>query len=202
MIKEFNSIEEIQEYYDEESNTYVFTKDNVYIDVVKFNFNLNVKANIKARNIIAMDITAKDITANDISARDINAWNINALEIKADSIEANDIRYYAVCFAYYEIKCKTIQGFRENDKHFVLDGKIEVKNTSKQALEHIKHMAGWEYYNIQEDIPSIEKDLEVLEQLETLKKYYPPFREFLEEMFEKGHNEDLTKIKEWLENDK
>ena len=47
----------------------------------------------------------------------------------------------------------------------------------------------------------IEKDLEVLEQLEILKKYYPPFREFLEEMFEKGYNEDLTKIKEWLEND-
>ena len=48
---------------------------------------------------------------------------------------------------------------------------------------------------------TIDKDLEVLEQLEILKKYYPPFREFLEEMFEKGYNEDLTKIKEWLEND-
>ena len=128
MIKEFNILEEIQKYYDEKTNTYVFTKDNVYIDVVKFNFNLNVKANIKARNIIAMDITAMDITANDISARDINAWNINALEIKADSIEANDIRYYAVCFAYYEIKCKTIKGFRENAKHFVLDGTLEVED--------------------------------------------------------------------------
>ena len=47
----------------------------------------------------------------------------------------------------------------------------------------------------------IEKDLELLEQLEILKKYYPPFREFLEEMFEKGYNEDLTKVKEWLENE-
>ena len=47
----------------------------------------------------------------------------------------------------------------------------------------------------------IEKDFELLEQLEILKKYYPPFREFLEEMFEKGYNEDLTKIKEWLENE-
>ena len=49
---------------------------------------------------------------------------------------------------------------------------------------------------------NIEKDLELLEQLEILKKYYPPFKKFLEEMFEKGYNEDLTKIKEWLENDK
>ena len=47
----------------------------------------------------------------------------------------------------------------------------------------------------------IKKDLEVLEQLETLKKYYPPFKEFLDEMFEKGYNEDLKKVKEWLEDD-
>ena len=47
----------------------------------------------------------------------------------------------------------------------------------------------------------IKKDLEVLEQLETLKKYYPPFKKFLEEMFEKGYNEDLKKLKEWLENE-
>ena len=47
----------------------------------------------------------------------------------------------------------------------------------------------------------IEKDLELLEQLEILKKYYPPFKGFLEEMFEKGYNEDLTKIKEWLGNE-
>ena len=49
-------------------------------------------------------------------------------------------------------------------------------------------------------IEKIEKDLEILEQLEILKKYYSPFKKFLEEMFEKGYNEDLTKIKEWLEN--
>ena len=46
----------------------------------------------------------------------------------------------------------------------------------------------------------LEKDLEVLNQLEILKNYYPPFKEFLEEMFKNGYNEDLTKIKEWLEN--
>ena len=50
-------------------------------------------------------------------------------------------------------------------------------------------------------VMTIEKDLEILEQLEILKKYYSPFKKFLEEMFEKGYNEDLVKIKEWLEND-
>ena len=52
----------------------------------------------------------------------------------------------------------------------------------------------------EENFKIIKKDLELLEQLEILKKYYPPFKEFLEEMFEKGYNEDLKKVKEWLEN--
>lgn len=52
-----------------------------------------------------------------------------------------------------------------------------------------------------EEIEQVKNSLEVLEQLETLKKYYSPFKEFLEEMFEKGHNEDLTKLMEWLSNE-
>lgn len=70
--------------------------------------------------------------------------------------------------------------------------------TSKLLIEKIKHI-GIEEWRLA--IEKIEKDLEVLEQLEILKKYYPPFKEFLEEMFEKGYNEDLTKIKEWLINE-
>ena len=162
MVKEFNSLEEIEKYYDAESNTYVFKEDNEMIDLVVFNFDLNIGANIIARdirvlNIIsfdidawdirARDITAWDINANDINARDINARDINArnitawdikvryietLDINADDINARDIiakniSYYAVCFAYYNIKCISIKGRIENAKHFVLDGTLEVE---------------------------------------------------------------------------
>ena len=58
-----------------------------------------------------------------------------------------------------------------------------------------------EKVSIEECYDIVIKDLEILEQLETLKKYYPPFKKFLEEMFEKGYNEDLKKLKEWLENE-
>lgn len=79
--------------------------------------------------------------------------------------------------------------------------------TSKEALKQYREIYIDKNYN--GDIaPSqewfldiIEKDLEVLNQLEILKNYYPPFKEFLEEMFKNGYNEDLTKIKEWLEDD-
>lgn len=57
---------------------------------------------------------------------DIKAEDINAGNIKAEDIKAKDISYYAVCFVYKNIICKSIKGRGKNSKHFVLDGKIEV----------------------------------------------------------------------------
>lgn len=85
--------------------------------------------------------------------------------------------------------------------------------TSKEALENVKiapsFMGGNPKYltclqssiPFLEDINIIKKDLEVLEELEILRNYYPPFKDFLKEMFKNGYNEDLTKIKEWLDNE-
>ena len=122
MTRKFNSLEEIKKYYDEETNTYVFKENYEYIDLVVFNFNLEIQANIKAGNI-----NARDIRAWDINADDIRAWDINADDIRAWDIEANNIIYYAVCYAYNNIKCNSIKGIRENAKHFVLDGTLEVE---------------------------------------------------------------------------
>lgn len=125
MPKEFNSLDEIQKYYDKNTNTYIFKENGVYIDLVIFNFDLEVLSNIDAVNIIAINIVAYDIDANNI-----NAYDIKAFDIKACNIDARDISYNAVCFAYNNIKCKSIRGRRENAKHFVLDGKLEVENES------------------------------------------------------------------------
>ena len=151
MIKEFNSLEEIEEYYDKETNTYIFKEYGDYIDLVIFNFNLNVDANIEVYNIHACDILARDINAynikadniyaNNINANHIKAHNIYTLDIKVKNIKANDIAagdinawnidacnisYWAVCFAYNSIKCKSINGRRRNAKHFILDGILEI----------------------------------------------------------------------------
>ena len=112
MTREFNRLKEIEKYYDEKTDTYVFKENDDYIDLVVFNFDLKVNANIDACNITAWDITAWDIDADDIKS-----WNINA----------RNISYYAVCFAYQNIKCKSIKGRKYNAKHFVLDGKLEVE---------------------------------------------------------------------------
>ena len=128
MTREFNSLEKIKKYYDEKTNTYVFKENGKYIDLIILNFNLNISANIIAKSITAIDITALNINSWDIKAKDINANNIDAKDINAKNIEANNILYYAVCFAYKNIKCQSIEGLRDNAKHFVLDGKIEIKN--------------------------------------------------------------------------
>ena len=73
---------------------------------------------------VAGNINAWDITAWNITARDIIAWNINAGNITAGNINAGNIIYYAVCFAYQNIKCKSIKGRKKKHKHFCLDGKI------------------------------------------------------------------------------
>ena len=142
MTKEFNNLKEIQKYYNEEIDTYVFKEKGQYIDLVVFNFDLNIKSNIIAYDIIARDISVGNIIARGISACDISAWNIRACDINArnitaydidvwdinaNDIKADNISYYAVCFAYNNIKCKSIKGRKENAKHFVLDGKLEIE---------------------------------------------------------------------------
>jgi hypothetical protein len=82
---------------------------------------------INAWNIKAWDIKTSDINAGDIKAGSINAWNINAGDINAWNIKARDIDYYAVCFAYKDIKCTKIEAKRTPFKHFCLDGEIIIK---------------------------------------------------------------------------
>ena len=162
IIKVFNKLEEIEKYYDKKLSTYIFYEDEDLIDLVIFNFNLNIAANIIAKDIRALNIdawnidarhieanninsvgdigalniNANDINANDIKANDINANNINtndiiARDIDAWNINARNIDYHAVCFAYNNIRCKSIKGRKENAKHFVLDGELEIEKNEQ-----------------------------------------------------------------------
>ncbi len=101
-------------------------------DDVSFEFDLNTNAHIDARNINVGNIKAEYIDALDINALDIKAVNINSRNIKAEDINAWDINaldisYYAVCFAYKNIECTSIEGRRKNSRHFCLDGKIIIR---------------------------------------------------------------------------
>ena len=151
-MKVFNNLEEMKPYYNEETNTYIFSENNRLIDI-KIDFDLNIECNIKARNIKsldikacninscnikacdikawdieALDIKARDIQAFDINASNINACDIKALDIKAENINANNISFYAVCFARETFVCNSIKGRRENSKYFCLDSDVVIKS--------------------------------------------------------------------------
>ena len=156
IIKEFNNIDEIQKYYDEIHMSYYF--NDMDLVILNFNLDVKAiifVPNIIARDIKAFCIMAdnyiyaNDIDANAVYGYQIHAHNINAKrihargdiiacnikanlikgwDIKATSIIADVISYWSVCFAYYDIKCKSIVGTTKNSKHFALNGTLEIEN--------------------------------------------------------------------------
>lgn len=130
-MKTFNNLKEMEPFYDEKINAYVFKENDLPVDV-NISFNLCIHSGIVAGNINADDIKAKDINAwnikaDDINTGNINAWNIKTLDINAGNINADDINYYATCIARQTFKCKTVKGRRKNSLHACLDSDIVFK---------------------------------------------------------------------------
>ena len=121
-MKVFNNLEEMNQYYNEETNTYEFIENGNLIDV-KIDFGLNIECNINAG----------DIKAHDIKARNINARDIDAGNIKAHNINANNIRYNSVCCAESKFICNSIKGTRKNSKYFCLDSDVVIKGDKKNV---------------------------------------------------------------------
>lgn len=156
MTKVFNNLEEIKNYYDEETNTYRFRENGEIIDIVIFNFDLSIESNIEARDLRATSITAKNIRARNITVWEINACDIEsvcidageirsrdiytttiksmniyardikAIGVNAVNIYARDIMYTTMCVAYEDFKCNSIKCRRELPIHCSLYGKLEV----------------------------------------------------------------------------
>ena len=117
---------------------------------VKFECDINIDADIKARDIKALDIEANNINARNIFANNIKALNINvnniiawdifaldifAGDIKAWDINANNINYWALCLAYNSIKCKGWKAGRDSHKEPIcLDGELIIKDDKVEEL--------------------------------------------------------------------
>lgn len=139
-VKEFNSIDEIQKYYDKETNTYVFKEDDDYIELVIFNFDLIIQENIYAWDIEACNIIAKDIISRDIKAENINAHDIQAHDIYVSKIIANDI--YARNIDSLNIKSRYINAVDINGGD-INTGNIDAGNICAENIKakHINYYA-------------------------------------------------------------
>ena len=116
-----------------------FDECKIEADIVCRNLTAyNITAyNITARNVATLNLTALNITAHNIDVHNIDAYNIdaynidaydiNANNITARNVDAHNISYFAVCSAYENIICDSIEGRRTNAKHFCLDGEITTR---------------------------------------------------------------------------
>ena len=73
--------------------------------------------------------------------------DIKADNIKAYDIDANNINYYAVCFAYNNLSCKSIKGRKKNCKHFCLDVDIKIKSQHKITIDNKEIELSQESFN-------------------------------------------------------
>lgn len=104
----FNNIEEMEPYYNEETNTYEFEENSRMLDI-SIEFDFVCLANITARDIKAKNINCKNIIADNIESYDIIAENVKVREfvsaseikvklrlsartIESETIEAGEIR--------------------------------------------------------------------------------------------------------------
>lgn len=148
--KTFKSIEEIEDYYDKETNTYEF-KENEELLNITLEFELLTNANIHVFNIDCDDIDCNNIEANNIDCGNITANNIRGWNIYADNITtrtiyartinakgicADNIKFYSVCIAQNYLQCTAITGTRPNHIYKCLDKEVvfEKKQHTKQEL--------------------------------------------------------------------
>jgi hypothetical protein len=99
----------------------IMKEDMTFEEDLKVKGNIFGKDGIRFNLIIKGDLNCLDLNCENLNCLDLNCGNLNCLDLNCGNCS-----YYAVAFAYYNIKCKSIKGRRENSKHFVLDGKIEI----------------------------------------------------------------------------
>ena len=122
ITREFKWIDEIDKYYDEKSNTYVFKEGDKYIDLVIINFDLYVDADIEACDLECMDIKARYLDVMDLNALKVEADTVNAHTIKAYKIECDNLIYRSKYSESKHIICKSI-----NDRDGLVKGEQNEK---------------------------------------------------------------------------
>lgn len=111
-VLELNSLEDMKPFFNSKTNCYEFVKPTTEEEILKngnryigldihFNFDLDIKAdlragnikgkNIKCYNIDAYDITAQDIRSSRIYATDISCRNIRGISVEASFIKCKEV---------------------------------------------------------------------------------------------------------------
>ena len=115
MTIKIHNLEEMKDYYNEETKTYMFWGDNGFAANVVLYFDLKVDANIFCHNLLCDNIKVLNINANDIDAVNLESkkvicHNLDAIKIICDEIilDGDD----GEINAYSKLICKRIKAER------------------------------------------------------------------------------------------
>ena len=97
----FMNEEEMNDYYDESTNTYAFWGDDGIACDIVLKFDLDTNASILCHNLDCIDIKAESINANTIEACSVTASDIYCMDLDATSIKADRI----IIINYGSINC-------------------------------------------------------------------------------------------------
>ena len=97
-------------------------------------FNLQVKGNLDCWNLNCCNLNCWDLKCYNLDCRNLNCCNLDCCDLDCYDLDCWDLNFFAVCFAYDNIKCKSIKGRRENSRYFVLDGKIIINGKEERSL--------------------------------------------------------------------
>ena len=108
-------------------------------DDIKIECNININASIMCRDLDCgylycqnldcwdldcMDLNCGDLNCMDLNCMDLDCKDLNCMDLNCRDLHCGDLSYYAVAFAYESFKCKSIEGRRNNSKHFCLDSEV------------------------------------------------------------------------------
>jgi len=95
-------------------------------DDVKIECNININASIICWNLDCMNLNCGNLNCGDLNCGNLNCWNLDCRDLNCMDLHCRNLSYYAVAFAYESFKCKSIEGRRNNSKHFCLDSEVKI----------------------------------------------------------------------------
>ena len=95
---------------------------------VRFECNISIKASIVVTD---GDLNCRDLNCLGLTCRDLNCRDLNCLNLKC-----RDLSYYALCLAYYSIKCTSYKARREvHQEPICLDGELTIGKKEDDATK-------------------------------------------------------------------
>ena len=73
------------------------------------------------------DLKCWDLDCRNLDCWDLDCWDLDCRNLECQELKAKNVSYYGVAVAYNSMEVESIEGRRNNSKHFCLDSEIVIK---------------------------------------------------------------------------